>query len=88
MPRTISPHSGLVKNSNTTVLDGKPFEQNLSMELDRELRFGNDANCFVLSESIDGAARGCSVVFGVIIGPGTGGDISIGQQVLRGAAWL
>ena len=85
MPGIISPHSGLVKNSNTTVLNGEPFDRDLTARLGRELHFENDANCFVLSEAIDGAGRVAEVVFGVIIGTGTGGGIAVQRRVIRGA---
>ncbi len=85
MPGILSPHTGLVKNSNTTVLNGKPFDRDLSALLNREIRFENDANCFALSEAVDGAAHGYDCVFGVIIGTGTGGGIVIDQAILRGA---
>lgn len=85
MPGILSPHSGLVKNSNTTVLNGRALDRDLSALLERELRFENDANCFALSEAVDGAARGEAVVFGVIIGTGTGGGIVIDRRILRGA---
>ncbi|MFT4585014.1 MAG: fructokinase [Gammaproteobacteria bacterium] len=85
MPGTISPYNRRVKNSNTTVLNGKAFDRDLTIRMGRELRFENDANCFVLSESVDGAGRDSASVFGVILGTGTGGGISINQQILRGA---
>ncbi len=85
MPGILSPYSGLVKNSNTIVLNGKSIDRDLAALLDRDLRFENDANCFALSEALDGAARGQSVVFGVIIGTGTGGGIVIDRKILRGA---
>jgi fructokinase len=85
MPGTISPYNLRVKNSNTTVLNGKAFDRDLTIRMGRELRFENDANCFVLSESVDGAGRDSASVFGVILGTGTGGGISINQQILRGA---
>ncbi len=73
------------KNSNTSVLNGKPLDRDLAGLLERELRFENDANCFALSEALDGAGQGRSVVFGVIIGTGTGGGITIDQKILTGA---
>ncbi|MFT4560386.1 MAG: fructokinase [Gammaproteobacteria bacterium] len=85
MPGTISPHNQRVKNSNTTILNGKALDRDLAIKMRRELRFENDANCFVLSESVDGAGSGSALVFGVIIGTGTGGGISINKQILRGA---
>ena len=71
-PGAISPTTGLMKNSNSTVLNGKPFKVDLEQLLQRPLAMANDANCFALSEATDGAAAGASVVFGVIIGTGTG----------------
>ena len=84
MPGILSPHTGLVKNSNTTVLNGKALDRDLATLLDREIRFENDANCFVLSEAVDGAAHGYGSVFGVILGTGTGGGIAIDQRIFQG----
>ncbi len=81
MPGTIGP-SGLVKNANSVWLNGRRLADDLARVLPRRLRFANDANCFALSEAIDGAAAGASVVFGVIIGTGTGGGVA-----LNGRAW-
>lgn len=78
-------HQGLIKNSNTQVINGRPFDEDLSQALKREIRIANDANCFALSEAIDGAGTGAQTVFGVIIGTGTGGGIVINGQVLSGA---
>lgn len=85
IPGAISPHSGLVKNANSTWLIGEPLEKDLALKLDREVRISNDANCFTVSEATDGAAEGAEVVFGVIIGTGTGGGICINRQVVTGA---
>jgi fructokinase len=85
IPGTISPATGLIKNSNSTWLTGRPLAEDLPRLLDRPIRFANDANCFALSEAIDGAAAGADVVFGVIVGTGTGGGVVIHQQVLVGA---
>jgi fructokinase len=85
IPGTVSPATGLIKNSNSTWLNGKPLAEDLSHRLDRPIRFANDANCFALSEAIDGAAAGARVVFGVIIGTGTGGGVVIDRRVLVGA---
>jgi len=84
IPGTLSPSTGLIKNANSTCLIGQPFDRDLSTLLQRPIRLSNDANCFVLSEARDGAAAGAAVVFGVIIGTGTGGGIAINQQVLTG----
>jgi fructokinase len=81
MPGTIGP-SGLVKNANSVWLNGRRLADDLARVLPRRLRFANDANCFALSEAIDGAAAGAAVVFGVIIGTGTGGGVAVG-----GRAW-
>ena len=85
IPGTISPATGLIKNSNSTWLNGKALAEDLSRLLERPVRFANDANCFALSEATDGAASGAHVVFGVIIGTGTGGGVVIDRQVLVGA---
>ena len=85
IPGTISPATGLIKNSNSTWLNGTRLAADLERLLDRPLRFANDANCFALSEATDGAAAGAAVVFGVIIGTGTGGGVVVNQRVLSGA---
>ena len=85
IPGTISPASGLIKNSNSTWLNGRALAGDLSRLLDRPIRFANDANCFALSEATDGAAAGAASVFGVIVGTGTGGGVVIHRQVLVGA---
>ena len=84
MPGAVSADSALVKNANSIWLNGKPFRKDLEKELDRKVNLENDANCFALSEAVDGAGKGHPVVFGVIIGTGTGGGISINQKVLTG----
>jgi fructokinase len=85
MPGAISPATGLVKNANSTWLNGRPLDDDLSARLLRPIRFANDANCFALSEASDGAAAGAACVFGVIIGTGTGGGVVVNGQVLSGA---
>jgi fructokinase len=84
MPGAISPATGLVKNANSVWLNGKPLVEDLTQRLGRSLRFANDANCFTLSEAVDGAARGSRVVFGVIVGTGTGGGIAVEGRILTG----
>jgi fructokinase len=84
-PGSISPATGLIRNSNSTWLNGMPLAEDLSRLLDRPLRFENDANCFALSEATDGAAQDASTVFGVIVGTGTGGGVVVNQRVLTGA---
>ena len=85
IPGTISPATGLVKNSNSTWLIGQPLGEDLSRLLDRPVQFANDANCFALSEATDGAAAGADVIFGVIIGTGTGGGVVVNRRVIVGA---
>ncbi len=84
MPGTIHPRSGRVINAYNTPFTGRRLRQDLESRLDREVRFANDANCFALSEAIDGAAAGASVVFGAILGTGVGGGIVVNATVLNG----
>lgn len=84
MPGTIVPATGLVKNANSTWLNGKPFEQDLSSALGRPARCANDANCLALSEGTDGAAAGAAVVFAVILGTGCGGGLALNGHVHGG----
>ena len=84
MPGALSPATGLVKNANSVWLNGRPLRQDLERLLHRPLRFANDANCFALSEARDGAGAGAPVVFGVILGTGTGGGIVVHGRVLGG----
>jgi len=83
-PGAISPRTGLIKNSNSVVLNGRPLDHDLAAKLARPIRMENDANCFALSEAVDGAARDASVVFGVILGTGVGGGIVIDKRVVAG----
>ncbi len=76
--------TGLIKNANSVWLIGRPLRRDLADALDRPIRLANDANCFALSEAVDGAAAGCAVVFGVILGTGVGGGIVIDGRVLEG----
>ena len=85
IPGTISPATGLIKNANSTWLNGQPLHEDLARSLGREVRLANDANCFALSEAADGAAAGEPVVFGVIIGTGTGGGIVVDGRIVVGA---
>ena len=84
MPGAISSDSALVKNANSIWLNGQPLKRDLQTALDRKINLENDANCFTLSEAVDGAGKGHTVVFGVIIGTGTGGGIVVDNKVLRG----
>lgn len=83
-PGAISPATGLIKNANSTCLNGRPLLEDLERELGRPLRLANDANCFALSEATDGAAAGCAVVFGAILGTGVGGGVVVNGQPLIG----
>lgn len=83
-PGSLSPVSGLLRNSNSTCMNGKPVKQDLEKKLARDIRITNDANCFALSEAIDGAAKDADVVFGVIIGTGTGAGVVVNGHVLDG----
>lgn len=84
-PGAVSPATGLIKNANSTRLNGRPLKADLEHALDREIRLANDANCFAISEASDGAAAGCGIVFGVILGTGVGGGIVIDRQIVTGA---
>ena len=85
IPGVISPATGLVKNANSTWLNGRPLRDDLERRLERPVRVANDANCFALSEASDGAAAGQPVVFGVILGTGTGGGLVVDGRVVVGA---
>lgn len=84
IPGTISAQTGLVKNANSIWLIGKPLKEDLQALLQREIRIANDANCFVLSEATDGAGKDAGVVFGVIVGTGTGGGLCVYGRVIEG----
>jgi fructokinase len=83
-PGAISPRTGLMKNANSTVLNGRPLDRDLARVLGREVRLENDANCFALSESVDGAASDSPVVFGVILGTGVGGGVVVDRTLVPG----
>ena len=85
IPGMISQRTGVVKNANSTWLIGKPLGAVLEERLGRSVRLMNDANCFALSEATDGAGAGFDCVFGVILGTGVGGGITIGRRVHVGA---
>jgi fructokinase len=82
IPGALSPATGLIKNANSTCLIGHPLDQDLARALARPVRLANDANCLIVSEAADGAARGARVAFGAILGTGVGGGIA-----LQGRAW-
>lgn len=83
-PGSVHRGSGLHRNSNSTCLNGRPFESDLGRAIPRPVRTANDANCFALSEAVDGAAAGAPVVFGVILGTGVGGGVVIDGRVIDG----
>jgi len=84
IPGAVSPATGRIKNANSTWLNQQALQDDVEQALGRPVRLANDANCFALSEAIDGAAAGADVVFGVIIGTGCGGGIVVRRQVLTG----
>jgi fructokinase len=83
-PGAISPATGLIKNANSTWLNGRPLLSDLERVLERPVRIANDADCFALSEATDGAGAGAETVFGVIVGTGTGGAIVINRRLCSG----
>jgi len=85
IPGALSPATGLVKNANSTWLIGRSLDRDLEARLGQPVRLANDANCFAVSEAVDGAGTGATVVFGVILGTGIGGGIAIDGRPLRGA---
>jgi fructokinase len=85
MPGVVSPATGLVKNANSTWLNGRRLLEDLTARLGKNVRLANDANCFALSEATDGGAAGASVVFGIILGTGVGGGLVVNGQVVTGA---
>ncbi|WP_216843050.1 fructokinase [Granulicella sp. S190] len=84
IPGTVSRVTGLVKNSNSTWLNGRPFHKDLISALGREVRVANDANCLAVSEATDGAAAGVRIVYGVILGTGCGGGVALEGCVHEG----
>ena len=89
MPGAMSPATGLVKNANSTWLNGRPFHADLERHLGRSIRLANDANCLAVSEALDrspgGAAAGATLVFGVILGTGVGGGLAVRGEIVTGA---
>jgi fructokinase len=83
-PGALSPATGLLRNSNTTCLNGRPLDRDLADAIGRPVRIANDANCFALSEASDGAAAGAEIVFGVILGTGVGGGVVVRGGLLTG----
>ncbi|GAM75400.1 ROK family glucokinase [Vibrio ishigakensis] len=84
LPGAICPHSGLMKNANCTFLNGHDLISDLATNLERTVYIANDANCFVLSEAIDGAGKGSSVVFGAVLGTGCGGGLVVNKHLITG----
>lgn len=83
-PGSISTAHGVMRNANSTCLNGMPLKQDLEQRMNRPIHFANDADCFALSEAIDGAGQGAKTVFGAILGTGVGGGIVINKQLLSG----
>ncbi len=84
-PGSASPGTGLMRNANSTWLNGRPFRQDLETRLSRPFRLANDANCLALSEATDGAATGARVAFAIIIGTGCGGGLVVNDALVEGA---
>ena len=84
-PGTLSRASGLLRGANSVCLNGMPLKRDIEAALGRPVGFANDANCFALSEAIDGAGRGAALVFGVILGTGVGGGLVVDGRLLDGA---
>ena len=84
MPGIVSKYTSLVKNANSVWLNGKPLKNDLDKILKKNIKIENDANCFALSEAVDGAGKDYKSVFGVIIGTGTGGGIVINKEIYQG----
>jgi fructokinase len=84
-PGSLSPATGLIRNANSTWLNGRALDRDLAEALGRPVRLANDADCFALSEAVDGAAAGAKVAFGVIIGTGCGGGVVVDGRPLAGA---
>ncbi|WP_293969966.1 ROK family protein [Sphingomonas sp.] len=84
-PGSASPRTGLMRNANSTYINGRSFRQDLEVALGRDVRMANDANCLALSEVVDGAAAGARTVFAVIIGTGVGGGLVVDGQIIGGA---
>lgn len=83
-PGAVSKLTGSIKNSNSICLNGRPLREDLENRLKRPVRMANDADCFALSEAVDGAGKGYGTVFGVILGTGVGGGIVVGGRLLQG----
>jgi fructokinase len=84
MPGSLSPKTGRMRNANSVWLNDKPFREDLERVLGREIRMENDANCFALSEAVDGAGAGAAAVFGAILGTGCGGGVIVQGRTVEG----
>ncbi len=84
IPGVVTRATGRVKNANSIWLNGRPLQADVEARLGRSVRMANDANCFTLSEAIDGAGQGVETVFGVILGTGVGGGIAVARRILDG----
>jgi fructokinase len=84
IPGSVSPVTGRIRNANSTWMNDRPFKEDVERALGRPIRLQNDANCFALSEAVDGAAAGAAVVFGAILGTGCGGGVVVNGQALEG----
>jgi fructokinase len=87
-PGSLNPQTGLMRNANSTELNGHPLDRDIEQALGRAVRCANDANCFALSEARDGAGKDAASVFGVILGTGVGGGIVVGGQLWEGTSRL
>jgi fructokinase len=85
LPGSISPTTGVMRNSNSTYLNGRTFREDLTTALKRDVRLANDANCLALSEAVDGAAAGAKVAFAIILGTGCGGGLVVDGRLIEGA---
>ena len=85
LPGSISPTTGVMRNSNSTYLNGRTFREDLTTALKRDVRLANDANCLALSEAVDGAAAGAKVAFAIILGTGCGGGLVVDGRLIDGA---
>jgi len=85
LPGSLSPRTGLMRNANSTYLNGRSFREDLSEALGREVRVANDANCLALSEAVDGAVQGAKVAFAIIVGTGCGGGLVVDGRLVEGA---
>ena len=83
-PGALSPQTGLLRNSNSVVLNGRPLDRDIANALGQAVRLENDANCLAISEAVDGAGAGCGVVIGAILGTGVGGGLVVEKRILTG----